>query len=315
MRLKELRESLEYRLKQESRSSTFVEDHGRELSLAARHHVNVERKWRETFFNGTFSTVANQSDYIMPHRVDRFVNVWHQEYERYQPINIMPAMLFYQSGLNTSTSNYPVVGIQDLTNGVTENISTASTISVVSTSTSDVGQITIFGVVSGSLDKETVTLTGTTAVTTTKTFSEVHRISKGFSSVGRITLSAGSTTLAVLPAGHFYNSLRYLRLKLHPIPSAAITIYYIAAEKQYDLVDDEDTPIVSSDHDEAILLRAEYQITGNDRVLERYKKEVRKLVSSESGNFAETQRIASDDMPSAKGPLSYGGYFEGIYGL
>lgn len=315
MRLKDLRERLEYRLKQQSLAQNFEVAHNEELSLAVKHHVNVRKKWRETFFLDTITTTANEPVHVFSHRVGRFISIWHQEYGRVQPIKLIPTSKFYESGIDTSTSNHPFVGVQDLTNGVLSQITSATTVSVVSTSVSDTGDVTVFGIVDGSLDKETVTLTGITAVTTTKTFSEVHRISKGFSSVGRITLSAGSTTLAILPAGHFYNSLRYKRIRFYPIPSSAITIYYIAREKQYDLVDDEDVPIVSDDHDEAILLRAEYQITGVKSVLDKYEDEVRKLVSEESGNFAESQEITDNIMPfRVRGPLSYGGQFEGIYG-
>jgi len=121
---------------------------------------------------------------------------------------------------------------------------------VKSTSAADTTQVLyIEGYRTGGYYKAlSVTLTGTTAVTLSATFTDFIEVTKCYLSVvgaGVITLTSVSgtgTTLATIPIGELY--ARYQQIALWPTPAAAVT-YYVDAERDLpDLVNGTDEPVL-----------------------------------------------------------------------
>lgn len=150
----------------------------------------------------------------------------------------------------------------------------ASVLRVTSSSSSDTSiPITIFGIVSGYPDYEIITTNssnGTTAVSGSKSFSSVERVTKGSSSVGRITIDANSAadTVAVLPIGDTTAGIMYSKCQLWPLPDGIYPINVQYYKDPWRLVNDNDVHEMGQDFDEAIILLAtakiKYESSMND---------------------------------------------------
>lgn len=107
--------------------------------------------------------------------------------------------------------------------GVDEQPAAASTLSLVSSSAADTTQkVLIRGLVSGYDDYEEVSLSGTTPVATSKSFSRVESVSKSAETAGRITITAGATT--VLVSGPLEKTARFRKMRFFPEAASSITI-------------------------------------------------------------------------------------------
>ena len=140
-------------------------------SLAARHHANIEYKWEELRRKKTLSTTDGTYEYVLPQYVDRIMVVWHQEYDNRYLIPMVNSEKFYTAFLDSAVEAVPRMCMQTVTAFALAQPSAASVISASSSSDSDTGgiQFTIFGLVGGYPDKETITLDtsdSTTAVST-----------------------------------------------------------------------------------------------------------------------------------------------------
>jgi len=143
---------------------------------------------------------------------------------------------------------------------------TASVMRITSSSSSDTNiPITIFGVVSGYPDYEIINTNssdGTTAVSGSKSFSSVERVSKGAPSVGRITVDANSAadTIAVMPVGDTTAGVLYSKCQLWPLPDGVYPINVQYYKDPYRLVNDNDVHEMGQEFDEAIILLATAKI-------------------------------------------------------
>lgn len=109
--------------------------------------------------------------------------------------------------------------------GVDAQPTSASVISVSSNSAADTTQkVRIRGIVNSEEDVEEITLVGTTAVLTTKSFSVIHSISKSAVTAGKVTVTANSGAVTVVTLGPLETVLRLKKITFYPIPSAAATI-------------------------------------------------------------------------------------------
>lgn len=135
--------------------------------------------------------------------------------------------------------------------GVQKQPATASVITAVSDSSSDVTSffVTIIGFDANGLQmRERLTLTGTTGVSTNATFETVERVVKTARTTtdvfsGNITVTdSGSNTLAVLPI--WVESPQYVWVEFTPTPDTARKYTLFASAYKVDLLKDDDWPDV-----------------------------------------------------------------------
>ncbi len=108
--------------------------------------------------------------------------------------------------------------------GVSTQPTSASVITVASSSTSDTTQsVLVRGVVSGQEDYELVNLNGTTSVATTKQFTSVRSISKSAATAGRITCTSNSGAVTVLVMGPLEKTTKLKKVRFYPTPSSSLT--------------------------------------------------------------------------------------------
>jgi len=143
----------------------------------------------------------------------------------------------------TSTGSSPIKRI----------ITTAETLDLISSDVGDTSPVvSIWGLVSGEELNELVTLNGTSAVTTSNTFSRITRIGTESSIIdasraGNITISGttSSTEYAVIPT--FEKDSRYQAIRLDSNPNAADTLSIVYKKKVRKLINDGDTLEIPAD--------------------------------------------------------------------
>jgi len=178
----------------------------------------------------TFSTVADQEDYNLDAEVDTIRLLRQRTTPR--KLVYLPDEIFYalQADPESQSTGTPWAYRLWEETGFATNLAAADTIYVSSSSTSDGSTFTVRVVgrnSSGEVVAETLTLNGTTSVTSSTTFaaSGLMQISKSACTTGTITCyrTTGATQLTELAPDDL--APRHKRLSLYPIPSSAITMY------------------------------------------------------------------------------------------
>jgi hypothetical protein len=152
--------------------------------------------------------------------------------------------------------------------------SNASELFLKSTSASDTQVAYVEGFTTGGYPRaDSVTLTGTTAVSLDATITTWERITKVYlasNAAGVVTLhedSGSGTELARIGIGQ--KATRYQAIQLYPTPSQAITYYVDGQFAITDLVQDTDTPLLPDDFHDLIGLGIrvkEYEKTDDARI-------------------------------------------------
>lgn len=294
MRLADYRSILEQRINKQSNTNTFRNDLSDEISLAVQSHANNAYPWGELKQQDSFSTVASQREYIIPtgNDIDKINNLWHEVNDSFEPIPIASHNDYYRSNLSsTETSTYPNFAVIEQKIGMLAQPESAGPLTVVSSSSADVSiATTVFGLVSGYPDSETITTNatnGTTGSVGSKSFSKVYGFIKSATTTGRITLTSPPNTIAVIPAGKQTQEARYYSILLHPIPDSVQTIKYFYKRKQAALTNDNDFSILSDDHDNAILLLAEYFVLREPKTMALYEAFLKELIAKEQSVMNE----------------------------
>lgn len=194
----------------------------------------------------TFDTIANQQDYILPANFGKELYVFDGTNKK--ELSRIDLQTLIDSFGSTFSDAGTAARYMIIPSRVQYQPSSASVITFVSSSASDTTQqVLVRGISDGVEIVETVTLTGTSSAATTNTFTKVISLSKTAVTVGKVTATSNSGTvnIAVIPPQIL--DYRIILLRLHPIPSAVVTIYcpYIIAPQP--LYNDYDTLIVAAD--------------------------------------------------------------------
>lgn len=189
----------------------------------------------------SFSTTAGTRDYLMPDDFEHEVYVYDSTNKKtLAPINYQQYIDNYASDTTTQDiSDYYLV-YDDL---VHTQPTSAGTVAVVSTSTSDTSQkVRVKGIVSSVEDTEEVTLNGTSSVAGTKSFTRILSVSIDSSCAGKVTVTRGSDTAAIFRPGD--KTMRLKKMRLVRTPSAVATIEVIYKMAFLPLINGQDYPPV-----------------------------------------------------------------------
>lgn len=199
--------------------------------------------WQNINPDYDFNTVAGTQNYPLPEDFNKPLSVRDttngvelSEMDLQQLISVYP----------DSLDDTGIVGRYVILEDTVQNQPTsASRLSIVSSSASDTTQtIRVKGISGGIEIEENVTITGKTPVLTnaTDTFTQVRAISKSAATVGGITVTAGSVTVAVLSPAALESRCRIM--KLHYVPSLVINIACPYITKPLPMVSDYDYPVL-----------------------------------------------------------------------
>ena len=264
---------------------------------------------------GTYS-ILGQEEYVLPIQVGHSAFLWHRAYGYPLLMDYVPSMEFYRSGAMDTIENVPVAYQMWGMNTNIEELRSPSVITVSSSDSDDTSiAITVFGIVSGYPDYEIINTNasvGTTAVTGSKIFSSVERITKNQETQGRITCTAngGNTTVSVLPVGKTTTGPLYTKVQLYPLPTAVFPINVLYYKLPYQLVNDGDVPEIGEEFSEAIILLATAKMKGEQNQEEDedfmgfYEDEIDSLKKT---NVDKIDWLPKLHRPSAATPNVWGG--------
>jgi len=198
----------------------------------------------------SFTSVADTAEYGMPLYVRKIVNIEDPTTPRF--VYNTTARHYDKAHAGSTATGTPFEAFSIGTRGVEKFPSTDSVLTIVSDATEDSGdnfkvRVTGFNT-SGVLVTELKPLSGLTPVTTSNTYDStlgVERIVKtatrGNTFTGNLTVKdAAANVLAVIPT--WWDSPDYNWVRLHTIPSSAITYNVRAEMRKPPLVNDEDWP-------------------------------------------------------------------------
>lgn len=256
-------------------------------------------------YDGTTSTtqtykIYGREEYNVPIQAGRISMLWHEDYGYPYVMHYATDEDFYGSGVSIEEGNTPIYWRQWGEDNVIEQPLEASVLRVYSSSASDTSvAITVTGIVGGYPDQETITVTGTSAVSGSKSFTKVERVSKASSSVGRITVDANSanTTIAVLPAGDSTSNIMYKKVQIWPLPTRVFNVNVEYYKDPWRLVNDGDIQELGQEFDEAIILLSVAKILAYqgkkeaDKYFAFYADEIRSLKKRNADLVPWTPRL------------------------
>lgn len=245
-------------------------------------------------YDGTTSSTSSyevlpQESYVLPAQVSHRMFLWHDQYGYPYKMEYVTDQEFRESGVDDTQRGTPVLYRMWGNDMVLAQPTTASVITIASSSSSDASKsVTVFGTVSGYPDYEVITtnaLNGTTASAGSKSFSSVERIVKDATSAGRITATAnsGNVTVAVLPVGDTTAGIQYSKAQIWPLPDDVFDIKVQYYKDCYRMVNDGDVHELGQEFDEALLLLATAKIKyqdnqkEGDRFFSLYTDEIKSL--------------------------------------
>jgi len=282
----------------------------------------------DKLFDGTTSStqtykIYGKEEYVLPPQTGNVVAVWHENFGYPYLLNYVPDLDMIKSGIaqnNSATPTYYRMNSADMS---IQQPNEASVVSVASSSSNDTSiNITVFGIVSGYPDRDTITTNGsngTTSVNGSKSFSSIERIVKNASSIGRITAStnSGNVTISVLPAGDTTSGILYQKIQVFPMPNEIFPINIHHYKQPWRMVNDDDVHELGQDFDEAIICitvaKIKYQNSQSegDKWFSLYKDELKNLkkVNADKIDWLATlkrERDTSNRDLLMGGRISYG---------
>lgn len=188
-----------------------------------------------------FTTTAGQNDYVLPKDFGKELGVSdNTNYRELDKVEIKDLYEKYPGEFTTQNTVRRYVIFQDT---VENQPSSASQISVVSDNSADTTQkVFIRGISDSVIKTESVTLNGTSAQTSTNSYTKIISIAKDGDTLGKVTLTAGAVTVCVFAPKE--NQSLYTKIKLHYAPSQALTISMSYLVKIEELENDNDYPII-----------------------------------------------------------------------
>ena len=241
-----------------------------------------------TTTEGTYS-ILGQEEYNLPIQAGHRMFMWHEEYGSPQTLKYMTDQEFYGLGLINTSENIPIAYRMWGTDMVIGQPLEPSVVTVKSSVTADTSKsITVFGVVAGYPDYETIATDGTDGSANangSKIFSTIERVVKNASTTGRIsaTTNSANNTVSVLPVGDTTAGILYRKVQLYPLPNSTFDIWVQYYKDPYRLVDDNDVHEMGQEFDEAIILLSVAKIRyadsqkEGDKFIALYKDEIANL--------------------------------------
>lgn len=191
----------------------------------------------------SISATGGTEDYILPSDFKECVSLLDKTNKvRLSQMDFQEWVSTFKDYIDTQSTVTNYIIFDDV---VMNQPSSASVITFVSSSASDSTQtMYVRGVVGNGEDYETVTLSGTTPVATTKSFTRIYAIGKDVSTVGVVTVTAnvGATTVAYVSREALQT--RFKKLRLASIPSNAISLEMVYIQSPLPMSQNYDYPML-----------------------------------------------------------------------
>ena len=198
--------------------------------------------WKNINPAATLTMVSGTQNYVLPYDYGKPVSVYDVTNNMSIAIGTIGDLYRFYGDQITNSGSIERCAIYE--DAVMAQPSSASKLAIASASASDTTQtIQISGTASGTEVYETQTLTGTTPVASTYTYTTVKGISFSAVRVGVVTITSNSAavTNATIPLTNL--DVRYKLMKMHYVPTAVATINIPYIINPMPMVNDYDFPV------------------------------------------------------------------------
>lgn len=175
----------------------------------------------------TFNLVVNQRDYAVHPEFHRPLYFYNRDRKLY--LRELPLRIVAPSGARWNEDRDPTQYVLWGRTHVAAQPSSASTVSIVSSSGSDSGStknITVRGVAGGAVTTDTITPTGITPVAGTKSFTKILGVTKAAAWAGTLTVTSNGGVVTNLTLNNDEFGRSYQQLYMLGLPSTADVIEY-----------------------------------------------------------------------------------------
>jgi hypothetical protein len=201
----------------------------------------------------TLTTASGTSAYALSPLVDTSKLITFYETSSPQHIGYMSEQEFRMREPGPTATGVPYLYRLKGFSPVQNQPSSASAIAISSSSASDTAvDVNIQGLDSSNVfTVEKKTLTGTTPVSTTTTFTKILGVSKDASSVGKVTLTSNSGGVTNLVLAAYDRAASHPIVDFFTIPSSTLTIYYDFTLKLPNIYGDDDISLLPEQYHDA----------------------------------------------------------------
>jgi len=212
--------------------------------------------WRFALRDTTITTVASTTDYYLPSDLDKILDIRQQD----SPMQLKRVFIadFNRLIPEPTETGVPKYYSEILEDRVLGQPTTANKVVFYSTSDQDVAPedgstfATIWGVIDGVDRVESVALSATNVTSCVSDFTKIYSITTNIKATGTIRFTeetVGTTLLELYPNETFRT---YKKIKMHPIPDGAYTIYVRYQANQPTLTNDADVLIFPDRYSDVI---------------------------------------------------------------
>lgn len=179
--------------------------------------------WNNINYDYTFDTVSGTQNYVLPDDFGKEVSVRDSTTGvELAGVDYSYLITNYPDEITDTGSPARYVIYEDV---VKAQPTSASALAIVSSSSSDTTQtILIRGITGGAETTELVTVTGVTAANTTNSYTRIKGISKSAVTTGKITITSNSAAVTNTVMPPKITESRFKLIKLHYVPTTALTI-------------------------------------------------------------------------------------------
>ena len=166
--------------------------------------------------------ILGREDYTLPPQTGRLAMIWHEGFGYPFPMRFVTDREFFDSRTDFDRSDTPTVYRMWTEDWTLEQPKAASVMRIASSASADKSiDVMVHGIVSSYPDSEKITTNssdGTTAVSGSKSFTRVDRVTKDAKTDGRITVDANSANavIATIPAGDIMAGQQYKHIQVFP---------------------------------------------------------------------------------------------------
>lgn len=199
------------------------------------------------------TTVASQESYAISPLARLGKAIQFRETEGKRQLVVLTRKQFNERVPNPTVTGNPEYAYFKEFWAVSTQPTSASILTLVSSSISDVGKVKIEGLTTaGVLIGEEVTLNGTNAVTTVNSYAKILNRSDDAARVGTLTITSNAGAVTNLVLGQRMRQAKFPVFGLYPIPSGALPIYYDAEMVLPEILNDADMSLIPEDYHDGL---------------------------------------------------------------
>jgi len=251
--------------------------------------------WRKITKNYNKTLTVDTDTYALPYDFDKFWSV-KSKYGEFTELTPVDFHRRFPDRTDRKVRDIGFFTVEEF-QGVQAQIDTAELVTVVSSDTGDTATVLVRGEVGGYDDYEEITLNGTTAVSSTKTFTSVSHVSKSAITTGIVTLTGATsgTALTKIPAEHL--TAQYKRMVLSDAPQEALELVGTYLTQIFRPLRDYDTFKVPPDlvflHALSLLSWERRNVTEQLALEKKYKEELAMAIKYDRKSYNIRSRMES----------------------